>query len=445
MEALIMKLTRFFTLFLFAGINLHAMDAPFKKQRVDIGHTENPDSWAIIDDFQEELMPLPDQATIDALGTPGQPAALYSYPALLANTGPLASTESSKKDPDSTGYTNVSIQGLQVLNKLRCPDRACTKSFDRFVFLKNHILKDHAQLMPFFCDIPDCMFKTADPSYYQKHMATKHKACPNTTVYLEMHKQISAALNPYFSDWKFKCEICDRLFHEKSSLTAHISLIHKQKEEFVPYIAPNLNFIPAAAQRYSSRPNLAEKAQGEELDPEILAAIYSPDAAKPVTYVKLQEDLMPLYPPLVTVSTTPEKTTTDVRASSIVGTHELLKKNNPKSDSVGNTSCAECSQKFAHIQSLKKHILSVHTKLRPYQCDKYGCSFKTASLDNFIKHMKNEHKSEANTKLSLETQKQISAALKPFLSSWKFQCAKCDALFPSQDSLKRHTSCVTAD
>lgn len=103
--------------------------------------------------------------------------------------------------------------------------------------------------------------------------------------------------------------------------------------------------------------------------------------------------------------------------------------------------CSECKIKFCGLQALKKHILATHTQLRPYQCDKASCGYKMATASHFIKHMKANHNLPAKTKLSLEIQKQISATLKPFLSAFKFQCAICDDLFPTQMSAQRHRSC----
>jgi uncharacterized C2H2 Zn-finger protein len=109
---------------------------------------------------------------------------------------------------------------------LECPQLGCVEIFSNFFSLNTHILKEHAQFKPFLCEIPNCRHKTRNPSLYRAHMVKVHKTAPTTPAYLEMQKQISAALNPYFSDWKFKCQICNRLFPQQTSLTLHVTQIH---------------------------------------------------------------------------------------------------------------------------------------------------------------------------------------------------------------------------
>lgn len=93
---------------------------------------------------------------------------------------------------------------------------------------------------------------------------------------------------------------------------------------------------------------------------------------------------------------------------------------------------------FKMISDFKKHILACCTDLQPYKCDDPKCNFTCVQSNNLQRHMKTIHKLDANTQLSVDMLKKISAAINPFLPAWEFKCEVCDGLFPDVDSLRTH-------
>ncbi|TLY45434.1 MAG: hypothetical protein E6K54_08790 [Gammaproteobacteria bacterium] len=51
--------------------------------------------------------------------------------------------------------------------------------------------------------------------------------------------------------------------------------------------------------------------------------------------------------------------------------------------------CSECLKLFTRSANLRNHILTVHDKLKPYECD--VCSKKLSSLSSLIRHKRILH------------------------------------------------------
>lgn len=101
--------------------------------------------------------------------------------------------------------------------------------------------------------------------------------------------------------------------------------------------------------------------------------------------------------------------------------------------------CSKCDKNsFKMISDFKKHILACCTDLQPYKCDEPKCTFTCVQSNNLKRHMKTVHKRDANTRLSVDMLKKISAAINSFLPAWEFKCEVCDGLFPDVDSLRTH-------
>lgn len=79
--------------------------------------------------------------------------------------------------------------------------------------------------------------------------------------------------------------------------------------------------------------------------------------------------------------------------------------------------CHICFNFFSDSGSLKKHVKSVHEKIRPYMCDECGVRF--AEKSNLRKHMRARHSNEK-----------------------RFVCERCGKRFTFNDGLLRHTRLV---
>lgn len=351
------------------------MDAPFKKQRVEASAHETPDLWRInSQEFQDDPFPLTDLTSMAQPSIVDQQEELYAAPDFITEQGFVTRGESQKEEWSQLPMTTSGISQSRIRKKTRCPKPDCAKTYSNATFLKNHILKKHAQLKDFACAFPNCTYKTLEPNLYQEHMVLVHNSAPNDALYLEMHKQISAALNPYFNDYKFKCKACDRLFPKKSTLTAHVTSSHKtlKKAECFEEEAPqpittyeflaDSRFIPATAQNHSSV-NALNKHRCPELG---------------------------------------------------------------------------CVSNFSEIHTLKNHILKEHAQLKLFACEIPDCCFTTAQPSSYQEHMATIHKCRPNATLYLEMHKQLSAALNPYFGDWKFKCEHCDRLFPEKSSLAAH-------
>ena len=52
--------------------------------------------------------------------------------------------------------------------------------------------------------------------------------------------------------------------------------------------------------------------------------------------------------------------------------------------------CNKCGKRFIRPEILKKHDMSVHLKLRPYEC-RYGCDMRYNEVSNRNQHEKKTH------------------------------------------------------
>lgn len=229
----------------------------------------------------------------------------------------------------------------------------------------------------------------------------------------------------------FKCQFCDFSTHKSGSLTFHQNRNHKsqvykeltdpnfKKEVFCPK-------YPECAQRFMNVQDYLEHVRiFNHTVPSIeTAALSSVDDKAP----SIESSLIP----------TEQKSTSQDKPFGAPYIPVIFKK--PAEPKVGysfNFDCKSaatpqkdkfecpvlrCLHKTHEYGDLKKHILSLHTKLRPYACPASKCKRAFALNSNLHSHIKRFHPGLQIPPLSQEVKDSIENALAPFLQT--FSCKK---------------------
>lgn len=79
--------------------------------------------------------------------------------------------------------------------------------------------------------------------------------------------------------------------------------------------------------------------------------------------------------------------------------------------------CPVCGHRFTQVGDMRKHVRTVHERLRPYKCDQ--CSRSFGENGNLQKHKRSVH-----------------------LKERPFHCSRCSSNFAFKDGLTRHIKLV---
>ena len=69
-----------------------------------------------------------------------------------------------------------------------------------------------------------------------------------------------------------------------------------------------------------------------------------------------------------------------------------LEQSKPKNEKdIDSNTCSKCGKHFSFVKSLKRHILTVHEKIKPFKCEVESCLSTFVDRSSQNKHMKNVH------------------------------------------------------
>ena len=95
--------------------------------------------------------------------------------------------------------------------------------------------------------------------------------------------------------------------------------------------------------------------------------------------------------------------------------------------------------KFKRVRNWKQHLESVHGEINPFECS--SCYLKFKKKSELKRHMSEAHGETITERKINERIKQLTE-VKSEIKSIEVQCTKCNIMFGSSGTLKRHLSMV---
>ncbi|XP_029311524.1 histone-lysine N-methyltransferase PRDM9 [Cottoperca gobio] len=97
-------------------------------------------------------------------------------------------------------------------------------------------------------------------------------------------------------------------------------------------------------------------------------------------------------------------------------------------ENTSQSNCSDCGKSFTNEESLKKHKVTVHEKIRPYVCT--VCQKCFGQYNDLTRHLLGHQKQNKRIKKLIEAPEESA--------TMPFSCAECSLTFPSVDSLQQH-------
>ena len=240
---------------------------------------------------------------------------------------------SKKKAGSKIEFTELQCNG-------DCGDASCTKFFDDLALLQRHKKKQHRSSKT--CHL--CGFESKNSSSFLQHM-TRHEGgwkgksqctkCPKIFATELLNEHLMTC------DPKVVCNICGQGYRDKNCLAEHIKRVHEAKEfQYVCEIC---------SKGFAFKGNLSSHMRRVHIEKSAC-----PECGKMVRSLKMHR--MNAHTP----------------------------------DALKNFQCQDCGKGFMVKKELEEHRMSVHIKLRPYNC-RYGCDIAYNDTSNRNQHEKKKH------------------------------------------------------
>ena len=275
-------------------------------------------------------------------------------PALASNS------DSSVKSLTGSQLTHHAVSGTKHYWKCKFPECSFSTKYKRYLTTR-HFLKHDQNLevrKPFACAFDDCKYRAAERGTLNRHIQTKHtpnkvrkfpcSLCPSRFA---SESLLRAHIPQHLKEKSLKCVFCKFSTHSKESLRAHVRAQH---EKSVTFNCPH----PGCQYKTSFRKNLNRHRKIHEPNP--LRKRPLPCNFSNCTFRAYNPGHLKIH----------------------VATHH-----NPNRRK--EHLCPLCSKAFYTHQVVSSHIRSVHTREKPFRCDK--CSFKAHHSTGLTSHRKIVH------------------------------------------------------
>lgn len=287
----------------------------------------------------------------------------------------------------------------------------------------------------FLC--PHCQLSFTTETYLQRHSEYVHVQPTGGTLtkQAEANEPENPSLNAGASVVVFSvdtvdsktCSDCGKTFKQMPHLRRHKLCVHSNKR---PYCCPHCrrSFSQASG---LIRHQLVHKKQNLITDTDTVPNQDKILSEKEYSSLKCDSGDPSIMKDLTEAkevgSSQNLKGTLGVNETENTSAHEVETSQGLKEQS---HSCSDCGKGFATKTYLKKHQMTVHSKLRPYVCTL--CQKCFGQYNDLSRHLQ-RHKNQSKNKLG-KAQDAGDSAVSPFC------CAECSLNFPSVDALQEHLS-----